>query len=393
MKSATEEKLAHLSDVQLNELIERYYNGSDTVADLIEEYQINVRTSGLVRLFPPIVHDNLSCPYCPQENLVSNRKSRTGATWSQKKCYCPKCGHTEDAYCSCDNCSQLRQLHEQKCEDDKRTIISENFPYPDISYPNIEDLSFKDALYISTIVRHLVTEDLDTVYPYEENNPPLAPTFEFTNEIVMHLRSKGFLAIRHSSPIDAFVFNDDFTDTSAYYPTRINWDFLPCMTSNQKASYIKELTNFVRDEKWPDDWNDDVDKEWNKIAKYECFEYIRYALQERSFNLDKFGEKSHTVIETLLQSFPVSKVINLSWQTAKEITDLSVRKGIPKYRAKNVFIGSLERRAERCLADKWSIKDSHRDYNLPRTVVSSTLFDVFLELGDEAFTAIPPKLN
>ncbi len=56
-------KLSHLSDEQVFELLRRYYDGSEKVQALIDEFQINVRPRNLISTFPPEVHEHLFCPY------------------------------------------------------------------------------------------------------------------------------------------------------------------------------------------------------------------------------------------------------------------------------------------------------------------------------------------
>lgn len=53
-------KLAHLSKAQIENLIERYYNG-EKVKSLIEEYKIYTNLNQLVRLFPPTITEE-TCP-------------------------------------------------------------------------------------------------------------------------------------------------------------------------------------------------------------------------------------------------------------------------------------------------------------------------------------------
>ena len=53
-------KLAHLSKAQIENLIERYYN-AEKVKYLIEEYNIDTNLNQLVRLFPPTITEE-TCP-------------------------------------------------------------------------------------------------------------------------------------------------------------------------------------------------------------------------------------------------------------------------------------------------------------------------------------------
>lgn len=44
--------LNHLSDTEIETLMQRYYSG-EAVTKLLKEYQLSVRTAELYKLFPP----------------------------------------------------------------------------------------------------------------------------------------------------------------------------------------------------------------------------------------------------------------------------------------------------------------------------------------------------
>ena len=75
---ALHKKLAHLTPEQVDDLVRRYNDG-ENLASLIEAFNIDAKPAGLVHLFPPVVHKDLPCPYCPDTNLISKRPARTSA--------------------------------------------------------------------------------------------------------------------------------------------------------------------------------------------------------------------------------------------------------------------------------------------------------------------------
>jgi hypothetical protein len=113
-----------------------------------------------------------------------------------------------------------------------------------------------------------------------------------------------------------------------------------------------------------------------------------YLLAQRGYELEKLGEKTHTIFENLIQGFSVSEVFFISWTTVRDTTDYIVRKGIRNWHGKNIFIGAIQRKADRARAEGWSLHRARRDYNCPQTVISATF--LFLDLGDKALEMIPP---
>lgn len=92
MKPERHPKLAHLTEPQMQTLVERYYAGVRT-SDLVAEFGIGARASDLVKLSPPHVLDT-QCPYCAVSLWQAPRsKSASSAPLP----YCPQCRH-EQAY-------------------------------------------------------------------------------------------------------------------------------------------------------------------------------------------------------------------------------------------------------------------------------------------------------
>lgn len=90
MKPFVNEKIAHLSEEQLTALIDRYYT-NEKISDLLDEYKINVRPGELANLLPPIINNDIICPYCNIE-MWTDRFSRSSYKKSAAA-YCPMCKH------------------------------------------------------------------------------------------------------------------------------------------------------------------------------------------------------------------------------------------------------------------------------------------------------------
>ncbi|MBO6827648.1 MAG: hypothetical protein JJ879_15720 [Sneathiella sp.] len=384
-------KLSHLTEEQLADLVDRYCNGTEKVVDLIRVFNINARPGDLARLLPPTVHKDLWCEYCKSQNLISRQESRSGSQWSRPAPECPKCGHRKITNCRCEKCEQARYEKEAIIENAKVNLIKVTFDGYVNDLDDPEQLVLKDAIYMLSLIRHSLSDDLNYVSPYELKPQPLAPTFEFTNEICKHLQSKGLIQISELSNVNAFEFDEEITVIKGWYPDRVLWDFLPMLTNSiQKARYIELLEELVLGEVEQKAWEKDIKDFWLEIAKYECFEYFEHLLSQRGFNLKSFGPKTHAVFENLLKRYAVSQIFNLTWQTVRDITDYSVKSNMPKYQAKNMFIGALQRKADKFQAEGWEVKNSRRDFRCPQSFVSATFFDTYIGFGKEAMDIVVP---
>lgn len=383
------QKLAHLSPTDLDALIARYYAG-EKIAKLIAEYRIDAMPGGLVNLFPPVIHPELFCPYCEAQNLAQKRRSRDIYSHEPPKCF--SCGHSSSPQCSCRNC----RLAETSARDDeekrKRAAVTREYINWQRACPEPSALTLREAVYILSLVRHSLDERLAYASPFYAEPLPIAPTHDLQMEIVKHLYSKAVIIPSPESPMDSFVFNDEITATKEYYPKKVLWAFLPGSSNEQKRKFLGDLESLVQNGEWPETWHADCDALWRLICKEECIEYFLYLLEQRDFELEEIGPKTHNVFEGMLKAFSVAQVYNLTWQAVRDTTDYIVKTNLPRYHAKNTFIGAVQRKADKFVAEGWEVRASRRDFNRPQTVLSSTFFDVFLGLGGQAFEMVPPTL-
>ena len=385
------EKLAHLTPEQLDDLIDRYY-GKEKLATLIKEFGIDTSPSYLIYLFPTILHKDLFCPYCKDTNLVSNRAPRTGYSSRSQTSYCPECGHDNSERCWCDICIEKANFASQEAAQRQNDIIEAAYTR-EFEIPSVDNITLKDAVFILALARHSRSEDLRFVEPFNKDKIALAPLYEFQNEIVTHLSTKGFIKISSDSPVYAFIFDPAETYIDAHYPAMVMWEFLPGLSVENKCDYLKSLQAIANEDQWSVGWLSDIPKLWHLIAKYECLEYFIHLLAQRGYQSYTIGENTHTTFENLLEDFPVSRIYNLSWMAVRDITDYIVRENISKQQEKNIFIGAIQRKAEKTKVEGWELKHFGRDLNCPQTAVSSTFFNLFLELGDSAFETVPPKID
>lgn len=380
-------KLSHLRPEQLQNLIHRYYNTKEKIPDLIKEFNLEVRSSSLAGLFPPEIHEDLFCPYCENTNLITKRGSRNLYSFN-KTPQCSKCGHEHQIRCICKNCQAKEKQLRSSAEQTKRAIIHAAYDIRKTPIP-AKNLNLHGLLYVTALVSHSLSEDLKFVEPFK-SEPPFAPTAYFANQIIQALRTPNMIRISPDSPLNAFEFDKDEKKVDSYYPVKVTWEFLPTLTILEKKNYLKELGEILLND-WMDQLPLEIIKIWRQIAKYECIEYFLFLLKQRNFHIEEVGEKTDTVFETLLENFSVSKIFNLTWQAVRDSSDYIMRKSLPRYHGKNIFIGAIQRKAEKALAEKWDIRGIRRDHECPQSVISSTFFDLFCKLGEKAFEMTIPK--
>jgi hypothetical protein len=383
------QKLAHLSDAQLADMLEKYDDPSIPLKHIISEFSISTVPGALHALLPPQIHEGSLCPYCGDVALQSRRPSRSGYATVEKRC--PHCGHRDARYCHCQNCLEAVAQERQRIDRIKRSVVRDNYAERHWG-GDADNLTLRDAVYISALIRQSLSEDLRVVAPYGMGPPRLAPTDDHRREITEHLQRKSLIAVDPESRLEAFVFDDGLTEAHSYYAGKVDWLFLPGVDLKDKQSFLREITAVIESD-WPDAWLRDVPGLWREIVKAEAFEYFFHLLDQRSYTLDTIGDKTHSVFDLLIERFPLSKIYNLTWQAVRDVTDYNVKNGTPKYRGKNNFVGAIQRKAEKFIAEGWEVRDSRRDFDCPQTWISSTFFDVFMKVGARSFTSMPPAVG
>ena len=210
--------LNHLSNIEIEALMQRYYNG-ESITNLINEYHLSVRTNELYKLFPPKVCQNEICKYC-KEPLVRNRLSKTANKWEHNdfNIYCPLCNHKPyEPNCKCHNCTKEKQLLiEYRKRQIKEVYAQKTNPV------DFYNLSFEQKVFLGTLCRTLCKENLLEINPYIESNVKLTPTNELRRQIYTSLSYKEIIAVSPSSSIEAFAIDDDdFPNT--YYIYKVTY--------------------------------------------------------------------------------------------------------------------------------------------------------------------------
>lgn len=371
--------LTHLSDQDVKKLIERYYSG-ENVKKLLAEYNINVSSSCLFKLFPPEEIKNDFCEYC-KINLVQARLPKTfyDKKILNNKIYCPKCHHkpyTKDCYCS--NC--LEKIENKKKRQQELIKKCYSIPYKTVDFDNI---SFENKVYLGAICRVLLKENLYELYKFTQYYPKITPSEKFLKHIYKSLTKENILTVSPFSSIDAFV--EDYEDfPHQYYIYEVEY-CLNISFDNKNDQVFDVILN-------PDYYSEKLSKEafvlWKKIAIEECIEYLLYQLKKVGFVFSP-GDKTYKVFDSILNDFSVAQVYGIIWKSVAEASRLYLEKRISKSHAANSVIGSCERYADRAKINNWDLFAYKRIPDLPQSILSEFFFYKVLKIGDQGFYSVP----
>ncbi|MCB5239786.1 hypothetical protein [Niallia circulans] len=198
--SKLDPRLLHLSQDEIIQLINRYYDG-ETVSKLIKEYKIKITPSQLYSIFPPVKSDE-KCEHC-DSNVVFPWGSKS---WSEKlvinQKFCINCNHSGRSNCNCIKCLEIRALEEaeklkiKREEDERKRNTLKEITLSKMQNIHLEDdLTMEDRLYLAVILRASLSEDMKWIEPNSKNFVRMSPTSEYTNEILKTLISRDILIV------------------------------------------------------------------------------------------------------------------------------------------------------------------------------------------------------
>jgi hypothetical protein len=379
-----QKKLSHLSQEQIERLMQRYYDGEKNDL-LIKEYNIDIRTGLLVKTFPILTHDDILCPYCDIP-MVSYRESKSSYAFGNPKAFCQVCKHKKyDPYCNCENCKKLREdqaeilrQKEAKLNDAKRQILIERYEYENSMPISIDELTIKDKLYICALLRTSLSEDFKNINPLSSVKSNLAPTQKYKMNIISYLRSKLIVLFSPSTSLHSIIIENN--EIQSYYPLDVTLKLNA--PEEQYDEVIQDLLHLNID----DDINNETKLElWNEIGLFECLEFLYAKMDEYNLPSEHVGDKTISAIKESLKDFSISQNFNFIWRAVTNAAAFYQKSSVSKKHAVNTISGSIIRSQEKAKAENWQIKGYGRDYNYPQTVISEVFFNNILQIGSKGF--------
>ena len=299
----------------------------------------------------------------------------------ERDLYCPICGHKPfQAHCRCKNCLEEEQL--LRIEQLKQ--IQEVYSRPRTPV-DFSSLSFRNKVFLGTLCRALLKENLYEIAPYSGAEVILAPTDDLRTKIYSDLIHTQIIAVSPQSPLEAFpTDSEDFPNT--FYTYKVTY-FLNLVFPKNKQDLFTEILN---PSYYSADYADEALELWKEIAVAECIEYLQYQLDKVNFEFTP-GEKTYKTFEIILNDFSVSQIYGIIWRSVADASKLYLEKGISKKHAANSVIGACERYAERAKINGWDLTQYNRIKDIPQSTLSLFYFNRVLRIGDMGFR-VPPTI-
>lgn len=388
------EKLRHLTMLQIESLMNKYYNGVKA-SDIIKEYNIDTTSSKLYTLFPPIICEDIICPVC-NEPMYKERDSKSSYSWNKKKPFCAICGHTDEIICKCNYCiaerEKVRKLNEERkvrILQEKREKIKKVYDL-NIVPVNYSELNFREKVFLGALLRTSLSEDMEVILPLNDAERELAPTIGYIKEILSYLIGRGVVSVDSNSSIDAFLDSNEEKDIefpNVYYITMVKYRIN--IVGDEDIKNI--LSKIINPKSFSDADKEDALNIWKEIALEECIEYFEYQMKSVRFDFN-IGEKTIAIFKDLLENFSVSQIYGIIYKSVANATKYYQESSVSKKQAANSVIGGCQRYAERDMINNWELAKYSRIKELPQSMISEFFFDRVIGVGSLGFNMPPSEL-
>lgn len=386
-------------DPVLQQLCEAYWDHDEeaqfthAVKQIAEQY--NIRSHQVTELATKYcqassIAGDLSCKKCGRPYTFLNRDDFRRQRRKATKKYTIR-----DKSWICEECAAIQIRREQEERQSReivlRQIIANIYPLENRVPIDICNLTLRQAVFLLSVIRAGAAEGFDYIIAVWPDDLPLAPSTQYSYDMLRHLYREDLLVPHPQSPISAFEFEED-NHIRSFYLDKVLWS-LPIGTDGKTSKeFLADLERIFREGSWPSNWTEDTCGFWKEIALQECIKYLTFYIHKHGLSFEA-GEKTVATFESLLENYAVAQIYNFIWRATRDAAAFFMRENVTRKHAANTVVGSIHRQADRALSEKWEIKSFRRDFQCPRSMVSYIYFDTVLKIGDAGFNEPPHMVD
>lgn len=211
-------------------------------------------------------------------------------------------------------------------------------------------------------------------------------------DVLKHLyHGARVIAPDPESDLSAFRFTGNDDEGLSFYLDRVEWLLLQRLSQENRRAYLRDVDSRLRSMVVAENMEFAEHQLWHQIVKYEALEYYEHKLAEVNVELDQIGDRTHAVFDDLINRFSLAQIYHIIYVTIRNTHHYITQKRIPRHQAKNMYVGAIERNANKYEVEGW-LKEFRRDFNCPQSTLSSVFFDFYLGIGASYFETALPRL-
>ncbi len=372
----------HFSKDETDKLFHCWYNG-EKVNDLLQKNRIEkLPNTSFVKHFPAI-YCGLSCPYCYEDMFAfrsdPSHYKKTQMLYDTSTAHCLNCGHDlKKSNCRCEGCLLQKQeeaeaLAKLQAERLQQRELKLQKYYEERQPINFDEMSMTGLIYLYALCYQSTCEDVSLISPLMNSESPFTPSVDWDVECLEPLLKYIFPFCKDDNIL---FFND--AGNIQWYGTKV---FYKIKIENvDKSDFLESLLEYLKKKIRNSSVSDRYELHllFEKLMISECIIFLK---NERiSYGLPhEAGEKTIALFKKLIQNWRLDQIYNIIWSRCKDAVALQVQNSLPKYRASNTIIGSIDRYVERAILNKWEIKSSYRDASNVQSILNYVMFNKILQ--------------
>jgi RNase P subunit RPR2 len=341
----------------------------ETVTAIAKEYGVSINEiTKRVQLNSRAYSKRLSCQHCGVKLFFENRSSYTA--------------HKAQLNWACNECKEKQ--HEIESEK-KFNLLLADFEKSLESPILIESLNARQALFLLSLLKFAINEKMTEINEYESNRLNfLSPTIEFDLKILNELFDAKIIRVSYLSNLETITLKEN---NYSFYISKVKWLIPFDDKIFQLSSFYNALEARIKSQGFIETHFEEISSLCQEVSKIECLAYLDRTLAQNGLTYS-YGEKTHAAIANALENFSVAQVYNFIWRAAKDATGFYQQHRVSKDHAAKTVVGSIERQAERALANQWEIKPFTRYSQYPQSLLSRILFNQMLGTNDGGFCLV-----
>lgn len=380
------EKLAHLTGSQIDELYEKYLNG-EKCRDLILEYNISVTPNSLVKILPPKINEEITCKYC-EISMYSIRRPRPG---NLHELTCLQCNHSFhqgnfyiNSSCWCNKCRLAEENVVEKEQKQKQKAILNKIEVTHQVIVEYGSLTIEQKVLLLSFIHSFHEPEFQYIQSINdfEDELSLAPTFYMSYRIIEKLADEKLIFPHTNSELCSFNDEGDLIDIEY-----VKWIANIGYSASERFELLDLYELILSDLSETNSYFflDHIQKLIYELCVEESLQYIDF----RCLGLDvSFHARKKTTeyLTKIVNDFPVTQIYYFANKAVQNAHLFYAEgKAQSKNHAGNTIPEKLINMANRALSENWNVYEFVRPTGLPRSTLSFVIFDLILDDKDAGF--------
>ena len=366
-------KFDFLTDVEMEELTDAYYNKNETVKSLIERFKLPVTTK-LELYFPYVFSDDL-CSMCSGKMyIVPHHRSRYP---NSPKCL--ECEHSNISNCYCDTCVAIRNAAYHRKAEIRTNKIKEHINEDTKTKIDFAKLTAEEKISLGILVRYLSSDDLTHLNPlitkgnWQNNKYFIQPLIN-SKILTVSLESNfAYIEVEENKFKETVLKFDDY---------KMKWD----INVDKDGMSPYDLFQYLAK---PDDFykltGEQIFRYWQNMAKDEAQKYLEYNLDKILGIEYEYGFHYQKLLESLTCHFSIGQIYNLIWKyTNNTLRFVQERRYVSDDHTFNYLLKCIKTASEKIIKNDYTLEHFNKPSYLGNSIFTDFFFKYVLkEPGQE----------